>query len=255
MKSFHKSSFRATLFSIGVASSALVGSWLALQAPAQAIIPAYTIPSVCSPPGMSTGCSGPSTVNPSSYGFYFDTAANIQIDALGFYAYDQSVWNSGRTYTVQLWSYSNGGLVPGDYSPLASTTFTAGTPYTNQDGYFWRSLLSNVNLPDSFNSDPTDQIGYVITAYGDFSGVSGYVPTVATGGSIFHPNVLMAGNGYVATGDSGGFFPIPAEDGGVGLDGYFVPNLSLVPGPLPVLGAAAGFGWTRRLRKRIRASK
>ena len=28
-----------------------------------------------------------------------------------------------------------------------------------------------------------------------------------------------------------------------------------VPGPLPVLGAAAGFGWTRRLRKRIRSSK
>jgi hypothetical protein len=28
-----------------------------------------------------------------------------------------------------------------------------------------------------------------------------------------------------------------------------------VPGPLPVLGAAASFGWTRRLRKRIRSSK
>lgn len=28
-----------------------------------------------------------------------------------------------------------------------------------------------------------------------------------------------------------------------------------VPGPLPVVGVAAGFGWTRRLRKRIGASK
>jgi hypothetical protein len=32
-------------------------------------------------------------------------------------------------------------------------------------------------------------------------------------------------------------------------------ELEVVPGPLPVLGAAAGFGWTRRLRKRIRSSK
>jgi hypothetical protein len=30
---------------------------------------------------------------------------------------------------------------------------------------------------------------------------------------------------------------------------------SEVPGPLPVIGVAAGFGWTRRLRKRIGASK
>ena len=28
-----------------------------------------------------------------------------------------------------------------------------------------------------------------------------------------------------------------------------------VPGPLPVLGAGAAFGWTRRLRRRIRQTK
>ena len=28
-----------------------------------------------------------------------------------------------------------------------------------------------------------------------------------------------------------------------------------VPGPLPILGAAAAFGWSRKLRKRLKSSK
>jgi hypothetical protein len=36
-----------------------------------------------------------------------------------------------------------------------------------------------------------------------------------------------------------------------------VPSLTLteVPGPLPILGAAAAFGWSRKLRKRLKSSK
>lgn len=33
------------------------------------------------------------------------------------------------------------------------------------------------------------------------------------------------------------------------------PVIEAVPGPLPILGAAAAFGYSRKLRKRIKASK
>jgi hypothetical protein len=33
------------------------------------------------------------------------------------------------------------------------------------------------------------------------------------------------------------------------------PQSTAVPGPLPLLGAAAAFGWTRRLRRRIITAK
>jgi hypothetical protein len=62
-------------------------------------------------------------------------------------------------------------------------------------------------------------------------------------------------SGFNDATDPNGFYPVPIYPGSVGGNGYFNANLSTVPGPLPVLGAAAGFGWTRRLRKRIRASK
>jgi len=37
--------------------------------------------------------------------------------------------------------------------------------------------------------------------------------------------------------------------------GIYGPNIASVPGPLPILGAAAAFGYSRKLRKSIKASK
>ena len=38
--------------------------------------------------------------------------------------------------------------------------------------------------------------------------------------------------------------------------GFIGPNFaSSVPGPLPLLGAASGFAWSRRLRSRVRSSQ
>ncbi|MEB3257111.1 MAG: hypothetical protein VKN83_02210 [Cyanobacteriota bacterium] len=212
-------------------------------APTAAYLPGYTTT-------VSFGGNTATNIQ-SSFGFFFDTNANLQLDGLGFSS--QAAWGNGTTYTVKLWSYVNGGALPSDYTEIASSTFTHGTPYTFQDNYFWQSL-GPISLPDTFTTDPTDQLGYVIAAIGDFSANSGNVQ-FETGTPTFNPNILNAGNGFNDASDPNGYFEVPIYDGGVGSTGYFNPNLSLVPGPLPVLGAAAGFGWTRRLRKRIRASK
>jgi hypothetical protein len=212
-------------------------------APTAAYIPGYTTTN-------ALGGNTPTSIS-SSFGFFFDTNANVQMDGLGFSS--QAAWNNGTSYTVKLWSYVNGGANPSDYTELASKTFTQGTSYTFQDNYFWQSL-GPISLPDTFTTDPTDQIGYVIAAIGDFSANPGNVQ-YETGTPTFNPNILNGGNGFNEASDPNGYFEVPIYDGGVGSSGYFNANLSLVPGPLPVLGAAAGFGWSRRLRKRIRAAK
>ena len=220
-------------------------------------------------PAYTTTNSGraASPVNPSSYGFFFDVSTNVQLDGLGFAS--QPGWGNFASYDVKLWSFVNAGATPADYKELASATFTHGNPYTFKDGYFWQSLSPLITLPESFASDPTDQVGYLITAIGDFSGANGNVQ-LEGGTATFDPRFLNAGNSYNDIDDclnssappcdpdpplANGFYPIPIYDGGIGSTGYFNANLSYVPGPLPVLGAAAGFGWSRRLRKRIRASK
>jgi len=233
--------------SISLASFAglvLFGSLLH-QAPAQSqtYLPGYT----------TTGALGGNTLTSvqSSFGFYFDTNADLQLDGLGFSS--QAAWSNGTSYTVKLWSYVKGGANPSDYTEIASKTFTHGTSYTFQDGYFWQAL-GPISLPDTFTTDLTDELGYVIGAIGDFSAAPGNVQ-FETATPMFNPNILNAGNGFTDETDplfkEIPFYPVA----GVGTEGYFNPNLSLVPGPLPVLGAAAGFGWSRRLRQRIRASK
>jgi hypothetical protein len=58
----------------------------------------------------------------------------------------------------------------------------------------------------------------------------------------------------IASNPSGAFINTdPADNAstlGINLAGSFV-TYTFVPGPLPILGAGATFGWTRRLRRRI----
>jgi len=222
----------------------LAGCLLADQAPAGAqFLPAYT----------TTGAVGGTTgANPSSFGFFFEAASNVQLDGLGFSS--QAGWGNGTTYEVKLWSFVNGGGSPTDYTELANAMFTHGNSYSFQDGYFWQSLSPFITLPESIVSDPTSQRGYVITAIGDFTGTGGNVEFEG-GTATFDTKFINVANGFNQTPDMAGFYPIPIYDGGIGDAGYFNANLSYVPGPLPLLGAAAGFSWTRRLRKRIRSSK
>lgn len=244
MFDFSLRTLKAAASSVAIGSAVVAGSLLIQPAPAHAqFLPGYT----------TTGATGGVySVSPASFGFFFEAASNVLVDGLGFSS--QAAWGNGTSYTVKLWSFVNGGQNPADYTELANATFTHGNSYTFQDGYFWQSLMGSISLPESIVSDPTSQIGYVIAAIGDFSGTGGNVEYEG-GTPTFNPSLVNAGNGFNDVMDPNGYFEIPIYDGGVGSNGYFNANLSLVPGPLPVLGAAAGFGWTRRLRKRIRSSK
>lgn len=241
---------KSTVSAIALAGVVLLGPLLPQQAKAQ-FLPAYTTTN-------SLGGYQP-TNTPSSFGFFFDVDGGASINALGFA--DQAAWGNSTQYTVNLWSFDNGGLVPGDYTVIANATFTAGDPYTLQYRYYWQNITgSPLFLPDTFATDPGGQRGYVIAAIGDFSNSPGNVQ-FETGTGSFDPRIMMAGNGFNEDGFS--FYPVPIQDGGIGFDGYFNANISFapappassVPGPLPLLGAAAGFSWTRRLRNRVNASK
>jgi len=88
---------------------------------------------------------------------------------------------------------------------------------------------------------------------------TGYTPgTSITSAATFNSQTL-AGLGFTTTGLLGTWTPQPLD----GSDPYTAfdtiqvvisapPSPSTaVPGPLPLLGAGAAFGWSRRLRKRI----
>jgi hypothetical protein len=254
MNSSLRAFIKTTLSSIALGGVICVGSLLPQQVKAQTSYePAYT-----TNPATALGANT-ATNTPSSFGFFFDVQGNAQVlDGLGFSA--QSAWGNGTSYVVTLWSYANAGTVPGDYTQIATKTFTHGSAYTLQNGYWWQSLAPLL-LPDTYTTDPTDQLGYVISVVGDFSNATGNVQYETNITSNFNPSILNAGNGFNDANDTSGpppFYPIPAGfDPAVGTQGYFNPNMSFAPapGPLPMIGAAAGFAWSRRLRKRIQTTK
>ena len=241
-----------------------MGSMLPQQA--KAFIPAYT---TFTPADSGTTAPGVS----SSFGFFFDTAKNVSIDALGFAG--DTRWDNNTSYTVKLWSYINGGGLPSYYTKIAEATFTQGAPYTLQFNYYWTPIAGGpVSLPDTSSVvDPTNAKGYVISAIGDFSGVNGFIfpqivsPLTSPPGSVtFNPKIdISAFGGEInAFSDQNDaiWFDIPIDvTPGLGNNGYFNANMSFVleppevPGPLPLLGAFAGFSFSRRLRKRIQATR
>ena len=215
--------------------------------PAQAISPAYTTTS-------STG--GFYTQNPASFGFFFDTDRDVTIDALGFSS--QPGWPTGTSsYQVALWSFVNGGNAIGDYTLIDQVTFTPGTPYEFKDGYFWQDIPL-VTLSNSTSGDPSGLNGFVIGVIGDFTNATGNVQYEG-GVASFLPGIVGNVNGFNGGPATDSFWPVPAyfPTPVQGSTAYFNGNLSFapVPSPLPMLGAAAGFSWTRRMRQRILLSR
>jgi hypothetical protein len=219
--------------------------------PAQAYTPAY------SNPDPSFAFQPTTPTQPGSFGFFFDTNTNVTIDGLGF-SNQPTNWGSGTSYEVWLWSFSNGGNVIGDYTLIDKVTFTEGNTYELQGAYFWQSIPL-VTLTDSTTGDPTNQNGFVIGVVGDFSNNPGNVGAEGTLSAVsFLPGIVNNNSGFNFGPTSDPFWPVPVyPDAATATTGFFNGNLSIapIPGPLPMLGAAAGFAWSRRLRKRIQATK
>ena len=218
------------------------------------------------------GSQNPSGTANYSVGFFFDSksSTNNIVNALAVSAQANVPWT--QPYIVSLYSFTVDPLTSiTTYSapPLAQLTFNPGDPNLiptddNFDGLidnYWLSLPIPVQLPiTDLSVDPDDLFGYAIAQSGNFNAPDGNF--IEQDGTItFNPNLEYLGSGFNDAIDPDYPFPAfpaftdPDDPNSPPVYGYWNPNLSLVPGPLPVLGAAAGFGWTRRLRKRIRASK
>ncbi len=210
-------------------------------------------------PGDETPINVNAPTGSTSFGYFFDlTVGTKALNALGLAA--QTPFGNGG-YDVTLWKYVNSGANVGDYTQLATANFTAacvGTTCTTKNNFYW--LEVPLLYLEETAVDPTK--GYVIAAVGDFS--TGAASIFFDGSGSFDPAVNYEDGGYNVYSDAG--FPIPY---GLQSDilpdppypalttaGFFNSNISLfeVPGPLPVMGAAAAFGWSRRLRRRINTS-
>lgn len=204
--------------------------------------------------------------NPGSYAYYFDTKRpNKIINALGFAVFDDWTpfnYPQGSTYDIYIWKYvgdSTGDVV---FTPLLANPITFDVNNTSiyvfKDGFYWIPT-KKINLGSETFSDPLT--GFAVSAVGDFGSEVTGLPILLNGSGSFAPQFAWDGSGLNGPGSY--FypeFPLPLDYEGLfptDRYGYFNANASFdssqaVPGPLPVIGAAAAFGWSRRLRWRLR---
>jgi hypothetical protein len=202
-----------------------------------------------------------------TFGYFFDVNSdNAFANALGF-SFQDGWATGGNSYQVSLWSYvldpDNDDI--GDYTLLASKDFTPGDPNlqlldgnippTGLGNYYWLGLGSNLPLAKTgLDVDPDELTGYIVGATGIFGGAGANLPEVA-GTPVFQPDLISYEyEGYNISGEESypvPIFPFPAFKG----QGFWNANVSVnVPGPLPLLGVGAAFGWSRRLKAKSRAS-
>lgn len=223
----------------------------------------------------------PGTAQPTSFGYFFDTNGdNIYLTHLGFPIFEgwadspenPTDFPDAAQFDVYVWridGVNQPSLDPCDgstpYCQVAKATFNQNeaNTYTQQDGYYWKPI-EKVNLGAASAPDPNIQ--YATAAVGNFSILNG-LPTLVGGSGSFDPAFSWTGNGFNSqtaqfNPDYSADFPVPwnfvsvpAEDNDpLTYYAYFSPNLAYtygVPAPLPLLGAGAAYGWTRRLRRRI----
>lgn len=193
--------------------------------------------------------------NPASYGFFFDTAESGQsISSLGFAIFND--WNAGN-YDVYLWRYVGDLTSSSQFTELAKVTFNVANKgsYVSKGGYYWIDI-PNVNLGVETLSD--DNVGFAVAAVGNFSSATNTVPFLFDGTGSFSPQFVWDGNGFNGPLSSlSADMPVPLDYYDVNplnFYGFFNANFSSeVPGPLPLMGVAAAFGWSRRIRRRIKS--
>lgn len=216
---------------------------------------------------------------PSSFGYFFETTVPTKLTGLGipFFAGwantpgSPTNFPNASTFDVYIWridGINQPSLDPCDgstpYCQVKKVTFDQNQTgnYTIKDGYYWQTF-DPIYLGPETTSDVNLQ--YAIAAVGNFSLADG-LPTPVGGTGTFDPAFSWTGNGFNASApfyspDYSGDFPVPwnytsdpiSADDPQTFYAYFSPNLSytLVPSPLPLLGAGAAYGWARRLRRRV----
>ena len=175
---------------------------------------------------------------------------------------------SGCVGTLGDKSFSGFSFSPTGWTPLATDTvvvdqtggiyqvyfnaITASTNFSGTFGYTVAITPAGVSAGNTFGSGQVNLTGSTlsggtIASTVTSAGLSG--PASSTGG----PGPGVAFNSGVTTAAFSQTFSVtsPATLNQVGFS-FTQSNPSSVPGPLPVLGAGAAFGFSRKLRKRIK---
>ena len=226
--------------------------------------------------------------SPTSFGYFFDTNdGNLILTRLGIPIFtgwanlpgSPTAFPDASTFDVYVWridGINQPSLLPCSavstpYCQVAKATFDQNqtSSYTQSNGYYWQDITP-VDLGKETLSDLNVQ--YAVAAVGNFSTANG-LPTLTGGTGTFSTPFTWTGNGFnystmpvapapVPSDDYTADFPVPwyytsdpvSANDPTTFYAYFSPNLSYsyVPSPLPLVGAGAAFGWTRRMRRRIR---
>jgi hypothetical protein len=234
----------------GLAAVAFGGALI--QAPAAFAVPPAGTPGTDPTAGISrfavqnTAANVTFNLTNNTFGYGFTTSRAIVLTSLGVLDIDSDgAVGTGlkQSHQVGIWEQDTQTLLGG-----GTVTVQAGTSSTLVNGFRYQGLASKITL----KANTSYRIGAVYDyAVGNndyfaecFSGVCDYA---AAGGIALGLPYLSAGatSGFAYPNDPENVFP-----------GYFGPNFQYeeVPGPLPLFGAATAFGFSRRLRNRIRSN-
>ena len=220
---------RAKAKLLGLMAAGLASATLGLAArPAQAIAITAGIDN------LSGGTFGPSTAGAYTLGYEFSLSNAATVNALG--SYDHNGDGLGGAYTVGLWDVAG--------TLLASAT--VGTADQLASSFRWADI-----------SDITLGAGnYIVASAGDWgdddfvywnSSFTTNQLTYVTDRWVRSTTLTFP---YLSQGYAG------VAPGWLGGNVSFASTTSTtstsVPGPLPILGLAAAFGFSRKLRKRIK---
>lgn len=183
-------------------------------------------------PGIDNLSGGINTANGSwTLGYEFNLSNASVIDALG--SYDENGDGLNGKYEIGLWDTSGNLLrtasVSGSGDPLVSS-------------FRWADIVDITLAPGN----------YIVASAGDWA---------ANGDNYFYSGSYTT-NGLTYVIDkyiNGGNLQFPVASGGGVAPGWLGGNVSLipappVPGPLPLLGAGAAFGFSRKLRQRVKSA-
>ena len=168
-------------------------------------------------------------------------AAPITVSSLGMW--DDNADGLGASYNVAIWNKDT-------LAQLVAAIVPSGLTGTLANNFRYASLPSSTTLPTgtyrigAYFSSNTDLIVDRLLGSGTATANSGITlgsSYTTAGGSLAYPSTdTTRGPGYI-----GPNFQFTAASGGA----------ASAPAPLPILGAAATWGFSRRLRQRIRSHR
>ncbi|MEI7667178.1 MAG: hypothetical protein WCI65_14125 [Synechococcaceae cyanobacterium ELA263] len=173
----------------------------------------------------------------------FESGGNVVVQASG------SLDLTGATLSTSGLCGTNGALASSAAFICTGTDIGSPQPLISITGP--RVLPGSAALFSA--SSATGLYTYLVGKFNLFGIDPAYVSNAPIVGSATFNGETLAGLGFTTTGLIGSWTLDGTSESIQVFIGSPSPSGAAVPGPLPLLGAGAAFGWSRRLRKRIAA--